>query len=360
MDTTLKQRLIGGAVLVALAVIFLPMLVQGPAPDSGVANVSTRVPDAPAGEYETRELPLIGQDAAAAAGQPALPAPATATQPVTQSPQPSAATEAATAARPDPAVAAGQWAVSFGAYSSARDAEAVLSRLRQAGLAGFSEQATVNGRQAWRVRVGPYADRALAEAGRLQAVRIRSDVNAQVIALDAGNGAADPAAATAAAPAASTPVAAPTVAPASTSTTSAVAQGPAVRTEALPPEPAVAKPAQSRPATPTAAERPAPAPVQQARTPPKPAVTAPAPAAPAAADVGFAVQMGAFASAADANALRDRLRAAGFSAIVQPVRTDKGTLSRVRVGPVSSRAEADQLKARLAGSFGAGMVVSHP
>ncbi|RXE43711.1 sporulation protein, partial [Xanthomonas perforans] len=39
MDTALKQRLIGAIVLVALAVIFLPMLVKGPAPSSGVADV---------------------------------------------------------------------------------------------------------------------------------------------------------------------------------------------------------------------------------------------------------------------------------------------------------------------------------
>ncbi|GAB3514550.1 SPOR domain-containing protein [Pseudoxanthomonas daejeonensis] len=355
MDTTLKQRLIGGAVLVALAVIFLPMLVQGPAPDSGVANVSTRVPDAPGGEYETRELPLIGQDAATASGQPVLPAPAATPAAATeQGPAPSGATEAATpGARPDPAVAAGQWAVTFGAYASARDAEAVLSRLRQAGLAGFSEQATVNGRQAWRVRVGPYADRALAEAGRLQAVRIRSDVNAQVIALDAGGDTASPAPAVAAA-APATP--GPTPQPAGSSQASAVAPAPAVRTEPLPPEPAA-----SRPATPPVTPKPAASAQAQPATP-KPAATAPAPspAAPAAAEVGFAVQMGAFANAADANALRDRLRAAGFSAIVQPVRTDKGTLSRVRVGPVASRAEADQLKARLASGFGAGMVVPHP
>ena len=75
MDTQLKQRLIGGAVLVALAVIFLPMLVQGPAPDSGVANVSTRVPDAPADGFETRELPLAGMPADPPAGPAALPAP---------------------------------------------------------------------------------------------------------------------------------------------------------------------------------------------------------------------------------------------------------------------------------------------
>ena len=79
MDTQLKQRLIGGAVLVALAVIFLPMLVQGPAPDSGVANVSTRVTDAPAEGFETRELPLAGPAATTPAGPEALPATAPAT-----------------------------------------------------------------------------------------------------------------------------------------------------------------------------------------------------------------------------------------------------------------------------------------
>ncbi|AKC85957.1 SPOR domain-containing protein [Pseudoxanthomonas suwonensis] len=343
MDTQLKQRLIGGAVLVALAVIFLPMLVQGPAPDSGVGNVSTRVPDAPGGGYETRELPLLGPAAAPATGAAALPAPAT-----TATPDDGAATEAGPApARPDPAVAAGQWAVSFGAYASARDADAVLSRLRQAGLQGFSEQDTINGRQAWRVRVGPYADRALAEAGRLQAVRIRNDVNAQVIALDAGAGApATGPAAQATAP----------VAPAATGASQATAATAAAptRTETLPAETPASPPAAPPKATPAPATDTAARPAAAAASPPPP------PAAPAASSVGFAVQMGAFANAADANALRDRLRAAGFSAIVQPVSTDKGTLNRVRVGPVSTRAEAEQLKARLASGFGAGMVVPHP
>ena len=59
MDSRLKQRLVGAAVLVALAVIFLPMLVQGPAPDSGVSDVPLSMPDAPRGDYETRDLPLV-------------------------------------------------------------------------------------------------------------------------------------------------------------------------------------------------------------------------------------------------------------------------------------------------------------
>ena len=338
MDTKLKQRLIGGAVLIALAVIFLPMLVHGPAPDSGVGDVSTRVPDAPAGKFETRELPL-----GPAAGQAALPAPAaSAPAPAEPSTAPAEAPgKAATVHAPaDPDVAAGQWAVSFGAYASARDADAVLSRLRQAGLEGFREEAELNGRQAWRVRVGPYPDRALAEAGRLQAVRIRNDVNAQVIALDAGADAA-PAAASATA----RPAPAPAVVPAATPAVAKATPEPTAPVEAKPtPRPAAAsvEPPKVAPATPAAA------------TP------APKPSTPAASDLGFAVQLGAFASQAEAHALRDRLRAAGFSAIVQPVPTAKGTLNRVRVGPVATRAEAEQLKSRLAAGFGNGNVVQHP
>ncbi|WP_312633167.1 SPOR domain-containing protein, partial [Escherichia coli] len=87
------------------------------------------------------------------------------------------------------------------------------------------------------------------------------------------------------------------------------------------------------------------APNPDAKPEPKPeaAASKPAPAtptAPAASGVGFAVQLGAFGQANDANALRDKVRAAGFSAFVEQVRTEKGTLHRVRVGPVANRADA--------------------
>ncbi|MGH8076467.1 MAG: SPOR domain-containing protein, partial [Lysobacter sp.] len=86
-----------------------------------------------------------------------------------------------------------------------------------------------------------------------------------------------------------------------------------------------------------------------------------APTKPAAAGVGFAVQLGAFGSADEANKLRDRARAAGFSAFVQEVRTDKGMLSRVRIGPVVNRADAEQLMSQVSAKLGvSGIVQSHP
>lgn len=343
MDTPLKQRLIGAIVLVALAVIFLPMLVKGPAPDSGVANVPISAPAAPSdGQFETRELPLV----APTGGATGLQSGVSTTQPLADS--------AAVAADPapadtSPAVAAGNYAVSFGAYASEADADRVIASLKSAQLAGFREPATINGRQAWRVRVGPYADRALAEAGRLQAVKVRNDVKAEVITLDAR---ADTA--VAATPAATAP--SPSAAPAASSA-AAAPSGNTVKTESLPAEPVAAAKPEPKPAAPKPEPKPAPAPK------PDTAAAAPvtAPAAPAASSVGFAVQLGAFGQAAEANALRDKVRAAGFSAFVEQVRTDKGTLNRVRVGPVANRADAENLKAQVAAKVGvAGMVRPHP
>lgn len=339
MDTPLKQRLIGAIVLVALAVIFLPMLVKGPAPDSGVANVPISAPAAPSdGQFETRELPLV----APTGGATGLQSGASTTQPLADA---AAVAADPTPADTSPAVAAGNYAVSFGAYATEADADRVIASLKGAQLAGFREPATINGRQAWRVRVGPYADRALAEAGRLQAVKVRNDVKAEVITLDAR---ADTA--VAATPAATAPT--PSAAPAASSA-AAAPSGNTVKTESLPAEPVAAAKPEPKPAAPKPEPKPAPA--------PKPETAVAAPAAPAASGVGFAVQLGAFGQAAEANALRDKVRAAGFSAFVEQVRTDKGTLNRVRVGPVANRADAENLKAQVAAKVGvAGMVRPHP
>lgn len=322
------------------------MLVKGPAPDSGVASVPISAPAAPSdGQFETRELPLVAPTGAATGLQGA-----STTQPLQDGVD---ATSAPAAADSSPAVAAGNFAVSFGAYGSQADADAVIAYLKKSQLPGFAEPATINGRQAWRVRVGPYADRAQAEAARLQAVKVRNDVKAEVVTLDAR---ADTA--VAAAPAPSPAAAAPATATASSA--AAAPSSVAVKTEALPPEPVAA----AKPVAPKPEPKPAPAKPEPAK--PEPAATAAAkpvatPAAPAASSIGFAVQLGAFGQAAEANALRDKVRAAGFSAFVEQVRTDKGTLNRVRVGPVANRAEAENLKAQVASKVGvAGMVRPHP
>ncbi|RZA21476.1 MAG: SPOR domain-containing protein [Lysobacteraceae bacterium] len=330
MDSSLKQRLVGAVVLIALAVIFLPMLVKGPAPDSGVSDVPLDIPVEPKSDTATRDLPLTAPGATPQGGAVGMPA---------TTAEPADATAPAPQGGLFPAFAAGDYAVSFGSYASAADADKVIAALRTAELPAWREAATVNGRAAQRVRIGPFADRAMAEAARLRATHVNDSVGAKVVVLDAST--------------------APEVAPASTSV-AAPSPAPA-KTEALPP-PAVAKPVAIAPAP----AKPTPVVAAKAEAPPKPvAVTPPAPkpeTKPAdTGKTGFAVQVGAFASAADATRQRDKLRAAGFNAFTDTASTDKGTLTRVRVGPAMTRAEADQLKASLQSKLGiAGMVRPHP
>ena len=179
MDASMKQRLVGAVVLVALGVIFLPMLVKGPAPDSGVSDVSLDVPAEPkqAGDMQTIDLPLETPAGASAAGATGMPDPAAA-QPVATPSEPPAAD--------GPAAAAGDYAVSFGSYASVADADKVIAALRGAGLAAYREATTVAGKAAQRVRIGPFVDRAQAESARLTAVGLNPKVDAKVIALDAG------------------------------------------------------------------------------------------------------------------------------------------------------------------------------
>src|SRR5688572_1252926 len=70
MDSALKQRLIGAAVLVALAMIFLPMLLRSPDPArQDAAQVPLDAPAAPDQEFQTREVPLALPAPSAARGE---------------------------------------------------------------------------------------------------------------------------------------------------------------------------------------------------------------------------------------------------------------------------------------------------
>lgn len=342
MDASLKQRLVGAAVLVALAVIFLPMLVKGPAPDSGVTGVSMKVPAEPKPESGTviQDLPLVVPGQAPAGGVSGMPA----TLPVTPG-EPAAdnAPDATPATTPLAAVAAGDYAVSFGNYASEADADKVIAALRAAGLPGYREPVTLAGKPAQRVRIGPFADRAVAESARLRAGQVRTDVDTRVVVLDA---AAD-------APAATT-VTTATAAPAAP--VPATPARPEVPATPPAPKPAATVAAAPAKAVEKAADKPAAA-ASPAQTP-KAEPPASAPANPA--NTGFVVQIGAFASAPDALAQRDALRKAGFNAFTDTVPGPNGTLTRVRVGPVLTRAEAEALKAKLKAAGKDGMVRPHP
>lgn len=310
MDSALKQRLIGAAVLVALAVIFLPMLLDGPQPESARESVPLDIPAPPetGRERQVREIPLnlpvTAPPAQPAAGEPETlptvdivpaervdaldpadrPAPEAAAAPAAPEAAPAApARPAAESPAPAPAVAApsatpnGGFAVNLGSFAQAANAESLRARLQGAGFPVLSEPIQIEGRPATRLRAGPYATRAEAERARVLIGQTVAGVSGSVVALD-----------------------------------------------------------------------------------PEPTRDAPADATAGRA-AGWAVQVGAFSKAEDANALRDRLRGGGQPAFVERVPTDKGELFRVRVGPELRREAADALKATLKQRFGLdGMVVAHP
>ena len=71
MDEKLKQRLVGAAVLVALAVIFLPMLLDGP-PEPVERTVRLGLPERPEFQGEGQVIPLLPDEPAEPATGPAL------------------------------------------------------------------------------------------------------------------------------------------------------------------------------------------------------------------------------------------------------------------------------------------------
>jgi len=307
-------------VLIALAVIFLPMLIYSPSPDDEIAHLPITAPQSPASsEFETRVLPL------------ATPPLSTMPSAVPDNSIPATVDAASTANPPSSpalstAVAAGNYAVSFGAYASAADAQIVIAHLQTFNLRGFQHKDNLNGRDVWRVRIGPYADRAQAELARLEASKVRSDVNAQVIVLDTS-------------PAANTELAAAALTP-NRNTGAPVA---------MPPTPPRSEAAPLRSQTPTVAT------VTET-----PATTS---LIPSRLDqIGWAVQVGSFSQAVEATTLRERIRAAGFSAFIEPVNTANGTFHRVRVGPVANHTDAEQLKAQMALRIGVAdsLIVRHP
>ena len=83
-----------------------------------------------------------------------------------------------------------------------------------------------------------------------------------------------------------------------------------------------------------------------------------APAMPAHGHDAFAVQLAAFSDNKGANALAGRLKRAGYAAYTEPLKTSKGTLWRVRVGPYPSREAAAAARDKLKTEGQSGIVAA--
>lgn len=329
MDSGLKKRLLGAAVLIALAVIFVPMLLPSHS-DFGQQSVSVKIPPEPSGELQTRIL-KVGPDSAAAGSSiaaavhdpdhvatldleknpaarqaaaapplaatsapvvsavsapavvsapvagappqtsaPAESAPVVAKAPVVPAKEPVVSPKPAPAPQVEPvaggpgAAAGAMYTVNLGIYADHASANRLVASAKQHGFTALATPETFQGKQVLRVRVGPFASRAKAEAARLKL----KEFERVAMTVDAGV-------------------------------------------------------------------------VNQTGDAPASAVAAGQPGA-------WAVQLAAFGSEDAANKLRDRLRSQGFDGYVDSVGTAKGKLWRVRAGPYASRDTATTSREQIA------------
>jgi|GEM_PF-565720 len=306
MDIALKQRLVGAVVLVALGVIFIPMLLDGSS-DAQRNHHRIDIPEPDRQGLETRLLPVnpalqAPQQAQLNRPQQNRPAPSDngspntseverivvttrpevvepVSQPLTVDNPPDTQSEKADppaqipAQQPASASTAGtSWVVQLGSFGKAANAEALVKKMKEAGYAGYSEKVAVGAKDLHRVRVGPYASKSSAAEAGAQIGKEFSGIDVSVRTLN-----------------------------------KRIAE--------------------------TTAESLA----------------------------GWMVQVGSFGSQANAEKLLNQLRNAGYPAHLVVMPNDKNTAYKVRVGPAISRQQASKTQARLHREFELnGLVVSHP
>jgi len=321
MDSAQKQRLLGAAVLIALAIIFVPMFLGNSPPKEASTIQNLDIPAQPERKFETRTLPVeanapanpvvpsadkivtvdtkspttfeapdapkpvpdgakpadktVPAAGAAAASKPPVTAPASDAAKVDTTRPPQGPSANAAPAAPAPS---GRFTVNLGVYVDQGHAETLVTRLKKAGFTAYSEATDYQGKSAQRVRVGPFGDRAAAEAARLKIKQREPKLP------------------------------------------SSVAEG-------------ADAPASEAPAAAIAANRAG----------------------------GWAVQLGAFKAEAEANKLRDRVRGAGVAAFVDHTGGGEAQMWRVRAGPYAERSAAEAARGSLKAKVQIeGMIVTQP
>ena len=176
MDEKLKERLVGAAVVVALAVVFIPALLSGP-PDAGIGAGAPGLPgqDAITVKRVTIDLGNPGAtnpqpDPMATASQPP-PMQTPVTREDTQAarmekPAPKPDQQAGSAVKPAPStpVEVTEWVVQVGSFSSQDNAERLAAQLKAQGFKAFVSKYRDGSNTLHRVRVGPVQAREQAES----------------------------------------------------------------------------------------------------------------------------------------------------------------------------------------------------
>jgi DedD protein len=208
MQRRLKERLIGAAVLVMLAVIFIPMLLDNstqketeitetnipPRPDTRFSSRIKPVTDpsisrpeiAPAKASETGitealqgSVPDVQPESKVVSGSPAPPAAVPPVTPASQQPD----EELPKTIAEQPKTGNGglnAWVVQIGSFTSEVNAKSLHDQARSLGFTSFVEPLQQEGAMAYRVRVGPELTRS--EAVTL-AARLKNSLHVEGIVM---------------------------------------------------------------------------------------------------------------------------------------------------------------------------------
>ena len=142
MEQPLKQRMIGATIIIALAVIFVPMFI-GQKPTDPEA-ISIEIPEPPA-EIETGITALpelnnnglaevkINKDKKVVITKPAIPKPP----------------------KKAPVEGLKSWVVQVGSFSDQKNADAFATTLKKAGFTAFVDPGKSNNSDIFRVKIGP-------------------------------------------------------------------------------------------------------------------------------------------------------------------------------------------------------------
>ncbi len=182
MDEQLKRRLVGATVLVALAVIFLPMLLERQ-PDTLKPVPVKPLPKEPARRFDTallQDRPPKTTSTPPAAPSASKPS-STPAAPPRQATRPRAKAGGAKPSRMKKPAPPRAWVVRVASLSSRDSAMKLVKRLRKAGLDTMDPQpVTVSGKRFYRVQVGPEASKKNAER-HLQLIRRITGDKGQVV-----------------------------------------------------------------------------------------------------------------------------------------------------------------------------------
>jgi DedD protein len=176
-----KHRIMGAVVLVALAVIFVPMILERPKGPETAPTPAMEIPDKDKKIFVSKIKPITPEEQGAAPSTPAsdpgaqapsdagptAPAPskpkqetpppkaAAPAEPAKQAPVKTAKPAAATAVPP----AEEGWVVRVGTFSQGENAERIKATLERKGFEPDSGEVDVGGRSVTRVWVGPFETR---------------------------------------------------------------------------------------------------------------------------------------------------------------------------------------------------------